>query len=116
MNFEQYVLVGSTVRSYLAWLKDAGNLNAEFENYEKNDADFTAGNNVHSLSVQFIGAETGRNRPIQAKKVKRLQNQQNLQIQTDPHPSLTKHQNRGRTGGMIPQSALAAQWFLEESQ
>jgi len=32
MNFEQYVLVGSTVRSYLAWLKDTGELNAVFEN------------------------------------------------------------------------------------
>lgn len=32
MNFEQYVLVGSTVRSYLAWLKDTGRLAAEFEN------------------------------------------------------------------------------------
>lgn len=32
MNFEQYVLVGSTVRSYLAWLKDSGRLNAVFEN------------------------------------------------------------------------------------
>ena len=32
MNFEQYVLVGSTVRSYLAWLKDTGRLNAIFEN------------------------------------------------------------------------------------
>ena len=32
MNFEQYVLVGSTIRSYLAWLKDAGRLNALFEN------------------------------------------------------------------------------------
>lgn len=31
MNFEQYVLVGSTVRSYLAWLKDAGRLAARFE-------------------------------------------------------------------------------------
>ena len=31
MNFEQYVLVGSTVRSYLAWLKDTGKLNAVFE-------------------------------------------------------------------------------------
>jgi len=30
MNFEQYVLVGSTVRSYLAWLKDSGRLKAEF--------------------------------------------------------------------------------------
>ncbi|MDE7243932.1 MAG: MBL fold metallo-hydrolase [Oscillospiraceae bacterium] len=32
MNFEQYVLVGSTVRSYLAWLKDTGRLNSLFEN------------------------------------------------------------------------------------
>lgn len=32
MNFEQYVLVGSTVRSYLSWLKDVGRLNAKFEN------------------------------------------------------------------------------------
>jgi len=32
MNFEQYVLVGSTVRSYLAWLKDGGKVNALFEN------------------------------------------------------------------------------------
>ena len=32
MTFEQYVLVGSTVRSYLAWLKDAGRLTAQFEN------------------------------------------------------------------------------------
>ena len=32
MDFEQYVLVGSTVRSYLSWLKDAGRLNATFEN------------------------------------------------------------------------------------
>lgn len=31
MNFEQYVLVGSTVRSYLAWLKDTGRLTARFE-------------------------------------------------------------------------------------
>ena len=30
MNFEQYVLVGSTVRSYLAWMKDSGKLRAEF--------------------------------------------------------------------------------------
>ncbi len=30
MNFEQYALVGSTVRSYLAWLKDGGKLAAEF--------------------------------------------------------------------------------------
>lgn len=32
MNFEQYVLVGSTVRSYLAWLKDTGKLGVLFEN------------------------------------------------------------------------------------
>ena len=32
MSFEQYVLVGSTVRSYLSWLKDSGRLNAYFEN------------------------------------------------------------------------------------
>ena len=32
MNFEQYVLVGSTVRSYLAWLKDNGRVSALFEN------------------------------------------------------------------------------------
>ena len=32
MSFEQYVLVGSTVRSYLIWLKDAGRLNVVFEN------------------------------------------------------------------------------------
>ncbi len=31
MNFEQYVLVGSTVRSYLAWLKDTGRVSAVFE-------------------------------------------------------------------------------------
>ena len=31
MNFEQYVLVGSTVRSYLSWLKDTGRINAKFE-------------------------------------------------------------------------------------
>ena len=31
MNFEQYVLVGSTVRSYLAWLKDTGRLDVSFE-------------------------------------------------------------------------------------
>ena len=30
MNFEQYVLVGSTVRSYLSWLKDTGRLYADF--------------------------------------------------------------------------------------
>lgn len=33
MNFEQYVLVGITVRSYLAWLKDTGRLNAIFEDH-----------------------------------------------------------------------------------
>lgn len=32
MNFEQYVLVGSTVRSYLSWLKDTGRVEARFEN------------------------------------------------------------------------------------
>ena len=32
MNFEQYVLVGSTVRSYLSWLRDNGKLSAIFEN------------------------------------------------------------------------------------
>ena len=31
MSIEQYVLVGSTVRSYLAWLKDAGRLQCRFE-------------------------------------------------------------------------------------
>lgn len=31
MNFEQYVLVGSTVRSYFSWLKDTGRLDAAFE-------------------------------------------------------------------------------------
>ena len=31
MNFQQYVLVGSTVRSYLSWLKDTGKLTAYFE-------------------------------------------------------------------------------------
>lgn len=32
MNFEQYVLVGSTVRSYLAWLRDTGRVHVQFEN------------------------------------------------------------------------------------
>lgn len=32
MSFEQYVLVGSTVRSYLSWLKDAGQVRVLFEN------------------------------------------------------------------------------------
>lgn len=31
MNFEQHVLVGSTVRSYLSWLKDTGKLSAGFQ-------------------------------------------------------------------------------------
>lgn len=31
MNFEQYVLVGSTVRSYLSWLKDDGKLDVIFD-------------------------------------------------------------------------------------
>lgn len=30
MNFEQYALVGSTVRSYLSWLKESGKIAAEF--------------------------------------------------------------------------------------
>ncbi len=32
MNHQQYVLVGSTVRSYLTWLKGSGKLNAYVEN------------------------------------------------------------------------------------
>ena len=31
MDLEQYVLVGSTVRSYLSWLKDTGKMEAVFE-------------------------------------------------------------------------------------
>ncbi len=31
MTFEQYALVGSTVRSYLSWLKDSARLDARFE-------------------------------------------------------------------------------------
>ncbi len=31
MNFEQYVLIGSTVRSYLSWLKDSGLVTVSFE-------------------------------------------------------------------------------------
>ena len=31
MNFEQYVLIGSTVRSYLSYLEDAGRIAAQFE-------------------------------------------------------------------------------------
>ena len=30
MTFEQYALVGGTVRSYLTWLKDMGRVAAEF--------------------------------------------------------------------------------------
>ena len=30
MTFEQYVLVGSTVRSYLSWLRDSGRAEVEF--------------------------------------------------------------------------------------
>lgn len=32
MSFEQYALVGSTVRSYLSWLLDSGRITAHFEN------------------------------------------------------------------------------------
>lgn len=31
MNFEQYALVGSTVRSYLSWMKDQGRVEVAFE-------------------------------------------------------------------------------------
>jgi len=31
MNFEQYVLVGSTIRSYLSWLKDEGKITSSFQ-------------------------------------------------------------------------------------
>ncbi|MCH5349682.1 MAG: MBL fold metallo-hydrolase [Oscillospiraceae bacterium] len=31
MNFEQYALVGSTVRSYLSWLKDTGRIEVVFD-------------------------------------------------------------------------------------
>ncbi len=31
MNFEQYVLVGSTIRSYLSWLHDSGKIKSLFE-------------------------------------------------------------------------------------
>ncbi len=31
MNFEQYVLVGSTIRSYLSWLRDTGKIEAVFK-------------------------------------------------------------------------------------
>ncbi len=30
MNFEQYVLIGSTLRSYLSWMKDCGRVASEF--------------------------------------------------------------------------------------
>lgn len=33
MNFEQYVLVGSTVRSYLSWLRDQGKVQVLFEDH-----------------------------------------------------------------------------------
>lgn len=33
MNFQQYALIGSTVRSYLSWMKDAGRLNVRFEEH-----------------------------------------------------------------------------------
>ena len=32
MSFEQYALMGSTVRSYLSWLKDSGRISARIEN------------------------------------------------------------------------------------
>ncbi|MBE6030955.1 MAG: MBL fold metallo-hydrolase [Clostridiales bacterium] len=32
MNFEQYVLIGSTVKSYLSYLKDQGRITASFDN------------------------------------------------------------------------------------
>lgn len=32
MDFQQYVLVGSTVKSYLSWLRDKGELDVKFEN------------------------------------------------------------------------------------
>lgn len=31
LNFQQYVLIGSTVRSYLSWLKDSGLVSVSFE-------------------------------------------------------------------------------------
>ena len=31
MTMEQYVLVGSTVRSYLSWLKDTGRITVQFD-------------------------------------------------------------------------------------
>lgn len=32
MTFEQYVLIGSTLRSYLSWLKDSGRMIGYIEN------------------------------------------------------------------------------------
>ncbi len=32
MNFEQYVLIGSTVKSYLVWLREQGRVTSRFEN------------------------------------------------------------------------------------
>lgn len=32
MNFEQYVLIGSTIRSYLSWMKDSGYIEAVCDN------------------------------------------------------------------------------------
>ena len=32
MNYEQHALIGSTVRSYLTWLKEQGRLQTSFEN------------------------------------------------------------------------------------
>ena len=48
LNYEQYVLVGSTVRSYLSWLKDSGRISAFFEDnmllWQRVQArDYTAG-------------------------------------------------------------------------
>lgn len=34
MNFEQYVLIGSTVRSYLSWMKDNGRLQVIFDDHK----------------------------------------------------------------------------------
>ena len=31
LNFLQYAIIGSTVRSYLAWLKDIGRLEVDYE-------------------------------------------------------------------------------------
>ena len=37
LTFEQYVLVGSTVKSYLAWLKDTGRLTALYEDRDSRE-------------------------------------------------------------------------------